>query len=78
MFLANFLNEHTAGNPNVITCLNDVHAIIHVLKALSCYRDGELIVNLVEKNVCCPLVRDRDGKVVNLPFEDDFLSLNGT
>ena len=62
---------------DVVTCLNDVDAIIHVQISLSLDRDFETIVDHIHKDIGGVGIGSGDGKVVILSHKQDPFTVDG-
>jgi hypothetical protein len=65
-------------NLYIVACLHDINTVEHVKETLSFDGHGEFVIEYVEEDVCSTLVRHRDGKVINLAFEDNTIAVNPT
>jgi hypothetical protein len=57
--------------------MSDVNTVKHIQQPLTFQGNRQLVVGEVEKDVGHFLIRGRDGKIVNLTFEDNPFASNG-
>ena len=68
MFYKYLIDERCDGDLDVVACLMNVDAIVHVEIALAFDWYFELVVDKIEKYVRCFRIRSCDGEVIDLTF----------
>jgi hypothetical protein len=76
VFLANFFNEGVTVNLDVIASFGHIDTIKHVQVSLVLDGDGETVIQHIEEDVCCALVRCSNGKIINLTLKYYMFAIN--
>ncbi len=71
MFLKDFVDEGSYRDLDIVACLENVDAIIHVEISLAFDWYFQFVVDKVEEDVSSFGIRSSNGEVVDLTFEED-------
>jgi hypothetical protein len=77
ILLAKLINVGVAVDIDVVSRLSDFNTVKYTQQPLTFQGNRQLVVDKVEKDVSRFLIRGRDGKIVNLTFEDNPFDSNG-